>query len=209
MQLVNSIGRVRNICCMLFILSFLITFTAQSQNIYLDGKSGVLTFGQLSQVEQFGGQAVGLSYSFDGKSAVGISYGASSLNGRDYQNLSLYGNFLLKDQASGYPFNIELTPLFERKYHEISQQNMSLFSMAAGISKDFSKKSDVNFIPRATFSYLMSPSVGVTNFLSAGMDMSFGVNLNNRLKFIVNPGVNIRLDNGSYNGVFTSGLLFH
>lgn len=209
MQLVKSSGWACSICCMLFILSFLITFDAYSQNIFLSGKSGVLTFGQLSQVEQFGGQAVGLSYSFDGKSAVGISYGASSLNDRDYQNLSLFGNFLLKEQASGDPFNIELTPAFERKYHEISQQNLSLFSMAAGISKDFSKKSDVNFIPRATFSYLMSPSVGVTNFLSAGVDMSLGFDLNNRIKFVVNPGLNIRLDNGSYNGIFTSGLVIH
>lgn len=207
MQMVKPFGDTCKTLCAFLILSFVVTLSAHSQNIFLDDNSGFLTFGQLSQVEHLSGQAVGLNYSFDGKSAVGVRYGSSTLNGSSYQDLSLYGNFLLKKQKSGDPFNLEVVPAFERKYHDVSAQNKSLFSMAAGISRNLSNMSNIDLIPRANLSYLVSPSVGVTNFLSAGMDLSMAVDINSNVKLVVNPGVNFRMDNGRYNGVFTSGLL--
>ena len=207
MQLVNPFGGKGKFVCAFLVFSFVVTLSAYSQNIFLEDDSGFLTFGQLSQVEHFSGQAVGLNYSFDGKNAVGLRYGSSTLNGSNYQDLSLYGNFLIRKQAEGDLFNLELVPAFERKYHKQSFQNKSLFSMATGISRNISSMSNVDMIPRVNLSYLVSPSVGVTNFLSAGMDFSLGIDLNRNVKLVVNPGINFRMDNGNYNGMFTSGLL--
>lgn len=207
MQMVNPFGGRIKLFGILLVFSFVFTVSAQSQNIFLDDTSGFLTFGQLSQVEHFGGQTIGLNYSFDGETAVGISYGSSTLNNSRYQNVSVHANLLIKKQSAGDPFNLEIIPAFERMYNEQSYQNKSLFSMAAGISKDISMIDSFDMVPRASFSYLVSPSVGITNFLSAGMDMNMGFDLTSNVKFIVNPGVNLRLDNGQYNGVFTSGLL--
>lgn len=189
------------------VLSFFVTLSAHSQNIFLDGNSGFLTFGQLSQVEHFGGHTVGLNYSFNGNSAVGISYGSSTMNESRYQNLSLQGNFLLKKQVAGDLFNLEVIPAFERKFHRSSNQNKSLFSMATGISRNFSNINRFDMIPRVSLSYLVSPSVGITNYLSAGMDFSLGIDLYNNITLVVNPGGLYRMDTGQFNGVFTSGLV--
>lgn len=209
MEKVNPFRGTIKKCCVLLLFSFVLTITGKSQNIFLSDSPGVFTFGQFSQVQNFDGPAIGLNYSINGKSALGVSYGASSINGRNYQSLSILANLLIKKQADGDLFNVDVIPAYERKYHEISHQNLSLFSLTTGISRDFSQNSDFNFIPRASFSYLVSPSVGVTNYLSAGMDMNMGFELNKNVKFIVNPGITFRLDNGRYNGIFTSGLLIH
>ena len=79
--------------------------------------------------------------------------------------------------------------------------------MAAGISRDLSSMNRFDLIPRASLSYLVSPSVGITNYLSAGMDISLGVDLNRNVKFVVNPGALYRIDTGQFDGVFTSGLV--
>ncbi|MDX1585467.1 MAG: hypothetical protein R3222_01935 [Balneolaceae bacterium] len=152
---------------------------------------------------------MGLSYSLNGKTALGISYGSNSLNNRNYQSVSVLANILIKKQSEGDAVNFEVMPSFERKYHTITDQNLSLYSLGTGISRDFSNRADINLIPRASFSYLMSPSVGLTNYFSAGLDMGLGFDINSNIKLIVNPGLQLRLDNGSYNGTFTSGFLVH
>lgn len=193
----------------LLVFTFFFTVSGYSQNIYLADSPGLFTFGQFSQVQQFDGAAVGLNYSINGKTALGISYGSNSLNNRNYQSVSVLGNVLIKKQTDGDAVNFEVMPSFERKYHNLTEQHLSLFSLGTGISRDFSTNANVNLIPRATFSYLMSPSVGLTNYLSAGLDMGLGFEINSNIKLIVNPGMNVRLDNGRYNGTFTSGLLIH
>lgn len=193
----------------LLAFSFFVTISGYSQNIFLSDSPGLLTYGQFSQVQQFDGATVGLNYSINGKTAVGISYGSNSLNNQNYQSVSLMANILIKKQSEGDVINFEVMPSFERKYHNLTNQNLSLYSLGTGISRDFSKRADVNLIPRASFSYLMSPSVGLTNYFSAGVDMGLGYDINSNIKLIVNPGLNLRLDNGSYNGTFTSGFLIH
>lgn len=207
--MVNLFERIYKRSCVLLLLSFVITVTGYSQNIYLSDSPGVLTFGQFSQIQNFDGPAIGLSYSINGKTAVGISYGSGTLNKTSYESMSVLANFMIKKQTEGDLINFEVMPSFERKYGEFSEHNLSLFSLATGVSRDFSNTDDVNLIPRASFSYLMSPSVGLTNFVSAGLDMNIGYDINSNVKVIVNPGVNFRLDNGRYNGIFTSGLLIH
>ena len=209
MEMVNLFGRLYKRSCVLLLLSFFLTVTGYSQNIFLSDSPGVFTFGQFSQVQSFDGPAIGLNYSINGKTAVGISYGSSSLNNTSYESVSILANMLIKKQADGDLINFEVMPSFERKYQEMSEYNQSLFSLATGISRDFSNNADINLIPRASFSYLMSPSVGVTNFLSAGLDINVGYDIGSNVKVIVNPGINFRLDNGRYNGIFTSGLLIH
>ncbi len=209
MEMVNLLGGFFKRACFLLLFSFVLTVSGYSQNIFLSDSPGFFTFGQFSQVQSFDGPAIGLNYSINGKTAVGISYGSSSINSTNYQSVSLLANLLIKKQSEGDQINFEVMPSFERKYHNLTDQNMSLFSLGTGISRDFSKKDGINLIPRATFSYLMSPSVGLTNFLSAGLDMNLGFALNSNIKLIVNPGMNIRMDNGNYNGIFTSGLVIH
>lgn len=193
----------------LLAFSFFVTISGYSQNIFLSDSPGLLTYGQFSQVQQFDGASVGLNYSLNGKTALGISYGSNSLNNRNYQSVSVLANILIKKQSDGDVVNFEVMPSFERKYHNLTNQNLSLYSLGTGISRDFSKQADINLIPRASFSYLMSPSVGLTNYFAAGVDMGLGVDINSNIKLIVNPGLNVRLDNGRYNGTFTSGLLIH
>lgn len=201
--------RICNKCFILLLFSFLFTIFGKSQNIFLPDSPGILIFGQFSRVQNFDEPAIGLSYSFNGKTAVGISYGSSSLNSRNYESLSVLTNFLVRNQSQGDEFNVEVVPVFERKYDNLSGQNLSLFSFGAGISRDFSRDSSLNLIPRASLSYLVSPSVGVTNFLSTGIDLGMGLNLTDNVKLIVNPGLNLRLDNGHLNGIITSGLLIY
>ncbi|HKL18416.1 MAG TPA: hypothetical protein VJ905_05590 [Halalkalibaculum sp.] len=189
--------------------SLFVTVSGYSQNIFLSDSQGIFTFGQFSQVQDFDGPAIGLNYSINGKTAVGISYGSNSLNNRSYQSVSFLANVLIKKQSEGDFVNFEVMPSFERKYHNLTNQHLSLFSLGTGVSRDFSKEAGLNLIPRATFSYLMSPSVGLTNYLAAGMDMGIGYDINSNIKLIVNPGLNVRLDNGRYNGTFTSGFLIH
>lgn len=204
----NPFQRILKTSSILF-LFFVLSLPGISQNIFLQETSGLYTFGQFAQVQDFDEPAIGLSYSFNGTTSAGISYGASSLNGSNYHSVSLFVNHLVKEQEEGDLFNIEVAPAFERKYHSISEQNLSLFSFAAGISRDFSQDTSMNLIPRASLSYLVSPSVGVTNYLSSKLDIGMGFNLSNNVKLIVNPGLNLRLDNGLINGTLTSGLLIH
>lgn len=209
MEMVNLFERIYKRSCVLLLFSFFITVTGFSQNIYLSDSPGIFTFGQFAQVQNFDGPAIGVSYSINGKTAVGISYGSGTLNNTSYESMSVLANFLIKKQTEGDLINFEVMPSFERKYGDLSEYNLSLFSLATGISRDFSNNDDLNLIPRASFSYLMSPSVGVTNFVSAGLDMNLGYDINSNIKLIVNPGVNFRLDNGRSNGIFTSGFLIH
>lgn len=204
----NPFQRILKAWCILF-LFFAVSLPGKSQNIFLQETSGLYAFGQFSQVQDFDGPAIGLSYSFNGITSAGISYGTNSLNGRSYQSVSLLVNHLIKNQEGGDPFNIEVAPAFERKYYSLSEQNLSLFSFAAGISRDFSQNTSLNLIPRASLSYLVSPSVGVTNYLSGKIDMGMGFTLSNSVKLIVSPGLNLRLDNGLVNGTLSSGLLIH
>lgn len=193
----------------ILVLLLAVSQTGKSQNIFLQKTPGLYTFGEFSQVQNFDGPAIGLSYSFNGTTSAGITYGSNSLNGINYQSVSLLVNHLVKNQQEGDLFNIEVAPAFERKYHSLSEQNLSLFSFAAGISRDFSHDTSMNLIPRASISYLVSPSVGVTNYLSTKLDMGMGFALSKSIKLIINPGLNIRLDNGLINGAFASGLLIH
>ncbi|NGP77704.1 hypothetical protein G3570_13735 [Balneolaceae bacterium YR4-1] len=205
-------GYIRRSCKKISILlafSFFVTISGYSQNIFLSDSPGLLTYGQFSQVQQFDGASVGLNYSLNGKTAFGISYGSNSLNNRNYQSVSVLANVLIKKQSEGDILNFEVMPSFERKYHNPTNQNLSLFALGTGISRDFSQRSDINLIPRASFSYLMSPSVGLTNYFSAGLDMGLGYDISSNLKLIVNPGLNVRMDTGSYNGTFTGGFLVH
>lgn len=209
MEMVNVLRRIYKKCTVLLLFSFFITVSGYSQNIFLSESQGVFTFGQFSQVQNFDGPAIGLSYSINGKTALGISYGSNSLNNKNYQSVSVLANLLIKKQSEGDIVNFEVMPSFERKYHNLTNQHLSLFSLGTGVSRDLSKEADLNLIPRATFSYLMSPSVGLTNYLAAGLDMGVGYEINSNIKLILNPGVNVRLDNGQYNGIFTTGLLIH
>ena len=209
MELDGVFRRVYKKSSILLVFSFFLTVSGYSQNIFLSDSPGLLTFGQFSQVQNFDGASVGLNYSINGKTALGISYGSNSLNNRSYQSVSVLANLLIKKQSEGDAVNFEVMPSFERKYHNLTNQNLSLFSLGTGVSRDFSNDAGLNIIPRATFSYLMSPSVGLTNYLSAGLDMGLGFEINSNIKLIVNPGMNVRLDNGRYNGTFTSGFLIH
>jgi len=209
MEMVNILRRIYKKCTVLLLFSLFITVSGYSQNIFLSDSQGIFTFGQFSQVQDFDGPAIGLNYSINGKMAVGIGYGSSSLNNKSYQSVSFLTNILIKKQSEGDIVNFEVMPSFERKYHNLTNQHLSLFSLGTAVSRDFSKEAGLNLIPRATFSYLMSPSVGLTNYLAAGMDMGIGYDINSNIKLIVNPGLNVRLDNGRYNGTFTSGFLIH
>lgn len=191
------------------LLFFVLTLPGKSQNLFLSDSSGILLFGQFSQIQHFEGPAIGLSYSFNGKTAIGMNYGASSIDKRNYRNLSISANHLVKNQTEGDPFNVEVIPAFERKYLNFSEQNLSLFSFAAGISRDFSQKGSINLIPRISLSYLVSPSVGVTNFLSTGFDMNMGFDLSKHVKLIASPEINLRLDSRRLNGILMSGLVVH
>ncbi|MGK7369927.1 MAG: hypothetical protein ACNS64_06905 [Candidatus Halalkalibacterium sp. M3_1C_030] len=209
MEMVKVSGRIYKKCTVLLLFSFFVTVSGFSQNTFLSDSPGFFTFGQFSQVQNFDGPAIGLSYSINGKTALGISYGSNSLNNKNYQSVSVLANLLIKKQSEGDVVNFEVMPSFERKYHNLTDQHLSLFSLGTGVSRDLSNEAGLNLIPRATFSYLMSPSVGLTNYLAAGLDVGIGYDINSNIKLIVNPGMNVRLDNGRYNGIFTSGLLIH
>lgn len=209
MELDGVFRRIYKKSSILLAFSFFLAVSGYSQNIFLSDSPGLLTFGQFSQVQHFDGASVGLNYSINGKTALGISYGSNSLNNRNYQSISVLANLLIKKQSGGDAVNFEVMPSFERKYHNLTNQNLSLFSLGTGVSRDLSNDAGLNIIPRATFSYLMSPSVGLTNYLSAGLDMGLGFEINSNIKLIVNPGMDVRLDNGHYNGTFTSGFLIH
>lgn len=212
MELTNSLRRVVKkyfSTILIFIFAMVSSINTYAQNIFLKDSPGIYTFGKYSYMDNLNGPAAGLNYSFNGTAAIGVSYGSISENRKDYRSMSIHGNLLVNKQAEGDLINFEVIPAFERKYNEVSDQYLSLFSFGAGVSRDLSPETDFNLIPRAFFSYLMSPSVGVSNYLSAGLDLNVGVSLSKNLKFIIDPGVIFRLDTGQGNSAITGGLLIH
>ncbi len=191
----------------IFLLS--LSFETHAQNIFLEGSSGIHTFGKYSYMNNSYGPATGINYSFNGTTAIGISYSSILQNRQHYKSFSIIGNMLVNKQSEGNLINFEVVPIFERKFNEVSKQYFSLFSFGTRISRDFSSESKTNLIPRASFSYLMSPSVGISNYFSTGLDLNIGYDLSKNIKFIIDPGVIFRLDKGQANSTITCGFLIH
>jgi len=179
----------------------------EAQNLYMNNYSGLMTFGSVSFIQPSNESALGISYSFHGNKSIGISYGRLMENGAHFTNLGIAGNFLLKKQGQDDVMNVELSPVFRRVYHKLSEKYASMFSMGIGFSRDFSATPGMDLVPRVSFSYLASPSVGVDNYLGVGLDMGVGFDINSSFKFVVDPGFNLNVDRGIVNGSIMGGVI--
>lgn len=179
----------------------------QAQNLFMNNYSGLMTFGNVSFIQHSNESSLGISYSFQGNKSIGISYGRLMENGANFTNLGIAGNFLLKKQGREDVLNVELSPVFRRVYNKSSERYASLFSMGIGFSRDFSATPGMDLIPRASISYLASPSVGMDNYLGVGLDMGVGFDINSKFKFVVDPGFNLNVDRRIVNGSIMGGVI--